>query len=87
MLLFRSSGVRILREALEDIVLDENAVNSHFPAVIQHIINLGLPINCCFAEEFPCSDVDTPADLERVRQNAHLYTAAPLGAAQSGEIH
>jgi choline kinase len=87
MLLFRSSGVRILREALEDIVTDENAINSHFPAVIQHIINRGLPINCCFAEEFPCSDVDTPADLERVRQNAHLYTAAPLGAAQSGEVH
>ena len=33
------------------------------------------------------SDVDPPADLERVRQNAHLYTAAPLGAAQSGEIN
>ena len=87
MLLFRSSGVRILREALEDIVLDENAIRSHFPAVIQHIINRGHPISCCFAEEFPCSDVDTPADLERVRQNAHLYTAAPLGAAQSGEVH
>ena len=85
MLLFRDKGVRILREALEDIVLDEGALNSHFPVVIQHMLDRGLPINCCFTEAFPCSDVDTPHDLERVRKNVHLYAATPIAAAQLGE--
>ena len=87
MLLFRDRGVHILREALEDIVLDEGALNSHFPVVIQHMLDRGLPINCCFSEAFPCSDVDTPHDLERVRKNVHLYTAATVATAQTGEFN
>ena len=49
------------------------------------MLDRGLPINCCFTEAFPCSDVDTPHDLERVRKNVHLYAATPIAAAQLGE--
>ncbi len=85
MLLFRDRGVGALRQALEQIVLNDSALNSHFPAVIQHMIDAGHPFTCCFAQSFACSDVDTPADLARVRRELHRYCApAPAFAHAEG---
>jgi choline kinase len=84
MLLFRGDGVTRLRAALEEIVLSDSAMDSHFPAVVQHMLDRGLLLSACFAEEFPCSDVDTPADLERVRSSFHRYIAPMLEATRAG---
>ncbi|MFT5088540.1 MAG: choline kinase [Planctomycetota bacterium] len=70
---FRADGVRALRSALEEVVVEERALSSHFPAVIQHMIDLGHEVSSCFTPGFPCSDVDTPEDLVRVRSELHHY--------------
>ena len=74
---FRGHGVETLRDALEEIVIEESAIGSHFPAVIQHMIDRGHQVASCFTPGFPCSDVDTPADLERVRSQLHTYCSSP----------
>ncbi len=74
MLLFRDRGVTALRQALEQIVFHDSALNSHFPAVIQRMIDDGHPFTSCFAHPFACSDVDTPADLARVRSELDRYS-------------
>ncbi len=70
---FSTTGAEILRSALEEIVFEEKALYSHFPAVIQHLIDRRHEVCCCFAPGFPCSDIDTPTDLDRARQHLHLY--------------
>jgi choline kinase len=71
---FSAKGTGPLRSALEEIVFEERALYSHFPAVIQHLIDRNYEVSCCFASEFSCSDIDTPADLDRVHQHLHLYS-------------
>lgn len=81
---FCGHGVEALRDALEEIVVEESALDSHFPAVIQHMIDSGHQVASCFTPDFPCSDVDTPADLERVRSQLHTYCGSPQPFRQVG---
>lgn len=83
MLSFRDRGAAALRQALEQIVLNDSALSSHFPSVIQHMIDTGQPFTSCFARPFACSDVDTPADLARVRSELHRYCEATPSLAQA----
>ncbi len=81
---FRDHGVEALRNALEEIVVEESALNSHFPAVIQHMIDRGQEIASCFTPGFPCSDVDTTTDLDRVRSQLHHYCSPQQSYRQAG---
>jgi L-glutamine-phosphate cytidylyltransferase len=81
---FRDHGVEALRNALEEIVVEESALDSHFPAVIQHMIDRGHQVASCFTPGFSCSDVDTPADLARVRSQLHTYCSSRQPYLQAG---
>jgi len=81
---FRAEGVEALRSALEEIVVEERALSSHFPAVIQHMIDRGHEVSSCFTPDFPCSDVDTPEDLARVRDQLHHYCSPPQNYSIAG---
>ena len=81
---FSKKAVPEVVAMLEEIVVEEQALNSYFPAGIQHLIDRGYPVGHCDAGDLPCADVDTPDDLHRVRRDFHLYRASALSMAQGG---
>ena len=70
---FRGEGVGLLRQALEEIVMEEKALKSYFLDCIQHLIDTGHRVAYRETDGLPWADVDTPADLRFVRQHLHLY--------------
>ena len=70
---FAGTGIAHIKRVLEEIVLQEKAVRSYFLDAIQHLINQGHPVTYREVDGLPWADVDTPADLQMVRQQAHLY--------------
>lgn len=61
-------GVHHLRDALDASVLHPRALNSHFPAVIQLLVDQGHAVHCEDLGDLPWVDVDTPEDLRYARQ-------------------
>ncbi len=70
---FSSEGVDLIRQMLEEIVLEKIALRSYFLAGIQHLIDQGYPATYREVGDLPWADVDTPEDLHQVRHQAHLY--------------
>lgn len=73
LLSFEETAVKVLRNSLEEIVRSEKSLTSHFPAVIQHMIDAGHSVCAHEVPAFNCSDVDTIADLELIREEWHRY--------------
>jgi len=73
LLSFKETAVRVLRAALEEIVHSEKSLTSHFPAVIQYMIDAGNPVFTYEVPAFNCTDVDTIVDLELIRDQWHRY--------------
>ena len=70
---FSGTGVGLLRQALAEIVIQPQALRSHFPAVIQQLIDDGHLPTYQESEDLPWADVDTPDDLRFVRQHLRLF--------------
>ena len=73
LLSFKETAANVLRIALEEIVHSEKSLTSHFPAVIQYMIDAGHPIFTHEVPPFNCSDIDTVTDLELIREDWHRY--------------
>ncbi len=73
LLSFKETAVKVLQNSLEEIVYSEKSLVSYFPAVIQHMIDAGHPVCPLEVPAFNCSDVDTVADLELIREEWHRY--------------
>jgi choline kinase len=69
----QAESVGIMRFADQGVEWLHQALSSYFVAGIQRLVEAGRPVHCCFADNLPCADVDTPADLHFVRQHLHLY--------------
>ena len=73
LLSFKETAVCVLRAALEEIVYSEKSLTSHFPAVIQYMIDAGHRVFTQEVPAFNCTDVDTIVDLELIRDQWHRY--------------
>lgn len=74
---FSKNGSEHLKQVLEEVVLEPQALKSYFPNAVQHLIDIGYPITFREATDLPWADVDTPADLRFVRQHFHLFQDVP----------
>jgi len=83
---FSREGSEQLKQVLEEVVLEPQALKNHFPNAVQHLIDMGYPITFREANDLPWADVDTPADLRFVRQHFHLFQDVPqlYGEAKGG---
>ena len=70
---FKKTAARILREALEEIVQIEQSLTSHFPAVIQYMIDAGHPVFTHCVPAFNCADIDTIDDLKFITKQWHRF--------------
>lgn len=74
---FTGNGVDLIRQMLEEIVLEKNVFRSYFLDSIQRLIDEGYPVHYRETAGLPWADVDTPDDLRFVRQHPHLYQDLP----------
>ena len=70
---FKKTAASILREALEEIVQIEQSLTSHFPAVIQYMIDAGHPVFTHCVPAFNCADIDTIDDLKFITKQWHRF--------------
>ena len=70
---FAGTGIAHIRRVLEEIVLQEKAVRGYFLDSVQHLINHGYTVTYREVDGLPWADIDTPEDLQTVRQQPHLY--------------
>ena len=71
---FKGRGVDWIRGILEECVMADGAMQSLFPSAIQGIIDKGRHVSYLDIGLLPCADVDTAADLDRVRSQIDRYT-------------
>lgn len=70
---FSGEGARHLRRQLDESVLDPSALDSHFPAVVQRLVERGHAVDGRDIGDLAWADVDTPADLQYVREHLRLF--------------
>ena len=75
---FSGECVGLIRQMLEEIVVEEKALGSYFPDSIQRLIAQGHPVTYREVDGLPWADIDTPEDLRAVRNQVHLYQADPV---------
>ncbi len=66
---FSAAAVESLRHTLEKMVSDEAAISSYFLDGIQRLVDGGFPVDTCAVDGLAWADVDTPEDLNYVRQH------------------
>lgn len=76
---FSANGAALMRERLEKAVFSAAALDSYFLAAIQEMIEAGTVVHCRDIGDRFWSDVDTPADLRRVRQQLHRFAPGASG--------
>lgn len=85
---FSGRGAGWMRGILDECVMARGAMQSLFPSAVQGIIDKGRHVSYVDIGRLPCADVDTAADLDRVRSQLDRYTrieAALAASASPGE--
>ena len=70
---FSGEGVGMIRQMLEEIVMEQKALHSYFLDSIQGLITRGYPVTYREVGYLPWADIDTPEDLRAARHRVHLY--------------
>jgi len=65
-----------LRQVLETASVSQQARQRLFLDAIQMLIDAGHPVTACDVGDLPWADVDTPADLQFVRNHLDRFTGA-----------